>query len=288
MKHLRLIPLLFFGLNFYLRAENSGFEYFKPENIYSFAEYLFNEGQYERAAGEYQRLLFASDSFPKDADSILFKIALCYRFAEKYKESIGYFQKIVDENAKSNLVDEAYFEISLSYSFIDSFERSNKILESFFLNDSLENMDEKVKQLITLNYIQQKEWVRAKDFLYDTDTLRGQLSVFIKAGQNLPRKNPFVSGISSAVIPGAGKFYCGRPADGFHSLVTVGITGWQAYEGFKADGVHSVKGWIFGVVGGIFYLGNIYGSVVAADIYNEEQEVFFRLSVNKYLNENFK
>ncbi|MEJ2567876.1 MAG: hypothetical protein P8Z50_03225 [candidate division WOR-3 bacterium] len=70
--------------------------------------------------------------------------------------------------------------------------------------------------------------------------------------------------------------------------MTVGITGWQAYEGFKADGVHSVKGWIFGVVGGIFYLGNIYGSVVAADIYNEEQEVFFRLSVNKYLNENFK
>jgi len=288
VKHLRLIPLLFFSLSFYMQAENSNFEYFKPENIYSFAEYLFNEGQYERAAGEYQRLLFASDSLPERADSIFFKTALCYRFIDKYKKSIGYFHRIVDENAKSNLVDEAYFEISLNYSFIDSFERSNEILESHFLNDSVNNANTEVKQLIILNHIQQKEWDKAEDFLRDADTLPGRLSTFIEIGQNLPRKNPFLSGMFSAVIPGAGKFYCNRPADGFHSLVTVGITGWQSYEGFKADGIHSVKGWIFGVVGGLFYLGNIYGSVVAADIYNEEQEVFFRLSVNKYLNENFK
>jgi tetratricopeptide (TPR) repeat protein len=288
VKHLRLISLLFLSLSFYLRSENSGFEYFKPENICSFAEYLFNEGQYERAVGEYQRLLFSSDSFPSRTDSIFFKIALCYRFAEKYKESIGYFQKIVNEYSRSDLVDKAYFEMGLNYSFVDSFKQSNKILKAHFLQDSLKNIDIRIRKLITLNHIQQKEWDKAEYFLYDEDTLRGGLSVFIETGQNLPGKNPFVSGVFSAVIPGAGKFYCGRPADGFHSLVTVGITGWQAYEGFKADGVHSVKGWIFGVVGGIFYLGNIYGSVVAADIYNEEQEVFFRISVNKYLNENFK
>jgi tetratricopeptide (TPR) repeat protein len=287
VKHLRLIPMLFLSLSFYLRAEKSGFEYFKPENIYSFAGYLFNEGQYERAAGEYQRFLFASDSFPRDADSVFFKIALCYRFAEKYKESIGYFQKIVNEYSRSNLVDKAYFEMGLNYSFVDSFKQSNEILRAHFLNDSLMNMDKKVKQLIALNHIQQEEWDKAREVLHTTDILQGQLLTFIETGQNLPRKNPFVSGVFSAVIPGAGKIYCGRPADGFHSLFTVGITGWQAYEGFKADGVHSVKGWIFGVVGGVFYLGNIYGSVVAADIYNEEQEVFFRLSVNKYLNENF-
>jgi tetratricopeptide (TPR) repeat protein len=287
MTTFKSISVILFCFAFSLRSEKLRFEYFKPENIYSFAEYLFNEGQYERAAGEYQRLLFAWDSLPQDADSIFFKIALCYRFSEKYEESIGYFQKIVNEYARSNLVDEAYFEMGLNYSFVDSFKQSNKILKSYFLKDSLKNMDKKVKQLITINHIQQKEWDKAEDFLYDTDTLRERLSAFIETGQNLPRKNPFISGIFSAVIPGAGKFYCNRPADGIYSLLTVGVTGWQAYEGFKADGVHSVKGWIFGVVGGLFYLGNIYGSVVAADIYNEEQEVFFRISVNKYLNENF-
>jgi len=287
MISLKSFFLIFFCLAFSLRSENSDFEYFKPENIYSFAEYLFNEGQYERAAGEYQRFLFASDSFTRDADSVFFKIALCYRFAERYKKSIGYFQRIVKEYSRSDLMDEAYFEMGLNYSFVDSFKQSNEILKTHFLNDSLKNIDKKVKQLIALNYIQQKEWDSAREVLYASDTLQGQLLTFIETGQNLPRKNPFVSGAFSAVIPGAGKFYCNRPTDGFYSLFTVGITGWQAYEGFKADGIHSVKGWIFGVVGGVFYLGNIYGSVVAADIYNEEQEVFFRLSVNKYLNENF-
>ncbi len=287
MISLKSFFLIFFCLAFSLRSENSDFEYFKPENIYSFAEYLFNEGQYERAAGEYQRFLFASDSFTRDADSVFFKIALCYRFAERYKKSIGYFQRIVKEYSRSDLMDEAYFEMGLNYSFVDSFKQSNEILKTHFLNDSLKNIDKKVKQLIALNYIQQKEWDSAREVLHTTDILQGQLLTFIETGQNLPRKNPFVSGAFSAVIPGAGKFYCNRPTDGFYSLFTVGITGWQAYEGFKADGIHSVKGWIFGVVGGVFYLGNIYGSVVAADIYNEEQEVFFRLSVNKYLNENF-
>lgn len=288
MRYLKLIFLVLIGLSFSLQGEDSHFEYFAPKNIYSFAEYLFNDGQYERAIGEYSRFLFATDSFPGNADSVFFQIALCYRYNEKYKKSISYFQKVVDGYERSNLIDGSYFEMGLCYSFLDDYEESNGILKSHFLNDSCKNSEFPVKKLITLNHIQRKEWEEAKEFLYDTDTLSGQLLTFLERGQNLPRKNPFVSGMFSMVIPGAGKFYCNRPMDGIHSFITVGITGWQAYEGFKADGIDSVKGWIFGVLGGIFYLGNIYGSVVAADIYNEEQEVFFRLSVNKYLNENFK
>lgn len=288
MRYLKQVSFILFCLTFSLQGEDPTFEYFKPKNIYSFAEYLFGEGQYERAAGEYGRFLFATDSFPGNADSIFFKIALCYRYNENYKKSINYFLKIIDGYDQSNLVNESYFEMGLCYSFLDSYEESNEILKSHFLNNSFENTEFPVEQLIAFNHIQRKEWDKAKGFLQYEDTLSNQLLTFVKRGQNLPRKSPFVSGMFSTVIPGAGKFYCNRPMDGFHSFITVGITGWQAYEGFKADGINSVKGWIFGVLGGIFYLGNIYGSVVAADIYNEEQEVFFRLSVNKYLNENFK
>ena len=136
--------------------------------------------------------------------------------------------------------------------------------------------------------MQKKEWDKAREFLKDSDFNQSQIILLLENGENLPKKNRFVSGVFSAVIPGAGKCYCGRPLDGFHSFVTTGIATWQAYEGFKADGIHSVKGWIFGVLGGLFYLGNIYGSVVAADIYNEEQETVFKITVKKYLDENFK
>jgi tetratricopeptide (TPR) repeat protein len=275
-------------LSFSMYGESSGFEYFAPRNIYSFAEYLFDDGQYDRAAGEYSRFMFATDSFPEKTDSIFFKIALCYRYSEKYKESIDYFRKVINECKESVLLDESYFQIGLSYSFSSSYEQSNEILKSYFVIDSPSRLDVPARQLIALNHIQRKEWDQAREFIYGMDASSDQLLSFIEKGQNLPRKSAFISGLFSTVIPGAGKFYCNRPMDGVHSLVTVGITGWQAYEGFNEDGIHSVKGWIFGVLGGIFYLGNIYGSVVAADIYNQEQDVIFKISVNKYLNENFK
>jgi len=287
MKYLKLIIVFIIFLNVSLKGENSEeIEYFSPKNIRRFADYLFDEKQYIRAAGEYQRFLFATDSFPQNADSIFFKIALCYRFSENYKNSINYFKKIANEYNLSHLLDEAYLEIGVCYSLIDSFEVSNKILKSYFLNHLTENP--RIKQLMTLNHVQRKEWNKARDLLNDTTPNSSEMFFLLEQGENLPKKNRFLSGMFSAVIPGSGKYYCDRSMDGFHSFVTTGITTWQAYEGFKADGIHSVKGWVFGVLGGLLYLGNIYGSVVAADIYNEEQEIKFKISVKKYLNENFK
>ena len=91
MKYLKPILVFAVYLTFSLPGQNARLEYFRPKNIRRFADYLFDEEQYIRAAGEYQRFLFATDSFPQDADSIFFKIALCYRFSEDYKYSINYY-----------------------------------------------------------------------------------------------------------------------------------------------------------------------------------------------------
>ncbi len=286
MRILKSSLLLTLYLTLSLEAETSDIEYFSPQNIRRFADFLFSEQQYTRAAGEYQRFLFAKDSFPQNTDSIFFRIALCYRFSENYKQSINYFKKIASEYEQSLLLDETYLETGICYSLIDSFDISNKILKSYFLNKPTQNI--RAIELIALNYMQRKEWEKTRELLNDTSLESDRIFSLLENGEHLPRKNKFVSGMLSAVIPGAGKFYCGRNADAFHSLVTVSITCWQAYEGFDDDGIHSVKGWIFGVLGGLFYLGNIYGSVVAADIYNEEQEIMFKLSIKKHLHENFK
>lgn len=287
MRHLmKTILVIVLYLTLSLKGEEQSTEYFKPANIRRFADYLFGEEQYIKAAGEYGRYLFMEDSFPQNADSIFFRIALCYRLDKNYKNSINYFRKIADEYPESPLLEDSYLEIGTCYSLQDSFELSNKILESFFLEKPTEKS--RAGELIALNHMQTKEWDKAREFLNSPVSNKKQLFSLLEKGENLPKKNKFASGLFSAVIPGSGKFYCNRPADGFHSFATVSLTCWQAYEGFKEDGIHSVKGWIFGVFGGLFYLGNIYGSVVAADIYNEEQEIMFKLSVKKYLNENFK
>jgi len=140
---------------------------------------------------------------------------------------------------------------------------------------------------MAVNHLQQREWTEAIDLLNvsnDTEPITIKLASFATSGQQLPRKNKILAGFFSTVIPGAGKFYCNRPFDGVQSLATTGILGWQTYDGFHKDGIHSVKGWIFGVIGGIFYLGNIYGSVVAADIHNVEQEKRLFTEIQVFVN----
>jgi tetratricopeptide (TPR) repeat protein len=286
MKKFKLILLIALYLAASLKGAGQSTEYFKPANIRRFADHLFEEKQYIKAAGEYGRYLFAEDSFPQNADSIFFRIALCYRLDKNYKQSINYFRKIADKYPGSHLLEESYLEIGTCYSLMDSFELSNKILKSGSLNESAKKT--RAGELTALNYIQTKQWDKAREFVNSPGSNKKQLFSLLEKGENLPKKNKLASGLFSAVLPGSGKFYCNRPADGFHSFATVSLTCWQAYEGFEEDGIHSVKGWIFGVFGGLLYLGNIYGSVVAADIYNEEQEIMFKLSVKKYLNENFK
>ena len=285
MKKFKLTLLITLCLAASLKGEIQNTEYFKPANIRRFADYLFSEEQYIKAAGEYGRYLFVEDSFPQNADSIFFRIALCYRLDKNYKQSINYFRKIADKYPESSLLEDSYLEIGTCYSFMDSFELSNKTLKGI-LDESAENT--RAGELMALNYMQTKQWDKAREFLNSPGPNKKQLFSLLEKGENLSKKNKLASGLFSAVIPGSGKFYCNRPADGFHSFATVSLTCWQAYEGFEEDGIHSVKGWIFGVFGGLLYLGNIYGSVVAADIYNEEQEIMFKLSVKKYLNESFK
>ncbi|MBU1261740.1 hypothetical protein KKG61_07640, partial [bacterium] len=46
---------------------------------------------------------------------------------------------------------------------------------------------------------------------------------------------------------------------------------WLSLAGFR-DNRNSTRGWIFGTTAGFFYGGNIYGSTVAAKVYNQKME----------------
>jgi outer membrane protein assembly factor BamD (BamD/ComL family) len=85
--------------------------------------------------------------------------------------------------------------------------------------------------------------------------------------RSLPQKSEVLAGILSGIIPGAGYAYAEEFATGFMSL---GVNGafvaatWAAF----ANGLEAV-GILAGGVGLPFYLGNIYGSALAARKWNQ-------------------
>lgn len=248
-------------------------EYYAPENVREFADFLYEQGDYLRAAGEYQRYLFYQ---PRESEQMRYKIALCYRFAGQTEEAIQNFQMLLRRHPEGRLTSQAYYQIGATYFLQDQFEQSVEFLREVLPHVTDARQHAEAEQLIGLSYLMQKQWSEAGEVFKmlqgsgvpSVSQKAAMYHSYAKNGADLPTRSPFLAGALSTVVPGAGRFYSGRFSDAFASLFIVGLTGWQAYDGFQRDGLSSVKGWTLGTLSGIFYVGNIYGSVISARVYN--------------------
>jgi len=249
-------------------------DYYSPENILRFAEHLHQTRDYLRAAGEYQRYLFHSS---KDSDGVLYRIGLCYRLAGDTEKAIISFRKIT---AGGSFRSAASYQIACSYFLSGQYENSLHVLDDALTDDADER--DRFQLLSAFNYLHQRRWKNAEHLLSALDCRDDELShialslrASAQEGMNCQRKNLILAGLMSAVVPGTGKFYCGEYGDGLYSLFLMGVSGLLAWDGFRDNGVHSVRGWLFGGITGVFYAGNVYGSAIAAQIYNHHLESSF-------------
>ena len=120
--------------------------------------------------------------------------------------------------------------------------------------------------------------------LHDTFTFKNKLQNFeklypnqyqyfisnLKIGmddlQKIKSKSVVKAGLLSAVIPGAGKLYYGNKGQGFSALITSILIAAEAYSGFKKQGYNSVHGWGYASLFGVFYVGNIWGTVIGLKV----------------------
>ena len=249
-------------------------DYYSPENVRKFADFLYEQGDYLRAAGEYQRFLFYQ---PRESDLIHYRIALCYRLGDNSEKAIEAFETFLHTYPDSQLANSAHYQIGVSYFLMERFRQSVNYLDAALPRIADVRYRAVSQELIGLSYLMQKECFEADRIftgLQESQVAEVRESAklyynYAVQGTQLPSRSPFLAGILSTIIPGAGRLYSGRIGDALTSLLTVSLTGWQAYDGFRRDGLSSAKGWTLGALSGIFYVGNIYGSVISARVYNQ-------------------
>lgn len=260
-------------------ADSPPIDYYQPTNIRKFADYLFAQGDYLRAAGEYQRYLFSQPAALDD--DILRRIAESYRLGGRPDSAVQFLQTQSDSNA-------AQYELGATYFLMERYDESVRFLkESQNLFQGGEYIW-KSQILIGMNTLMQKRWESAVQ-RFDQFDLSGvpaaaehRVSMYkryAEEGKALPSKNPLLAGFLSTVLPGSGRIYVGRLNDALLTVFFLGVLGWGTYDGFSENGVSSRKGWTLGTLGGIFYLGNIYGSVVAAQTHNRRTEATFLATI---------
>ena len=94
----------------------------------------------------------------------------------------------------------------------------------------------------------------------------------------MKKKSPALAGLMSAVIPGTGKIYAGYKGQGLAAMITVGILGVSAAESYfrpfdrsGKKGYKSPEFIAFGSLFTIFYVGNLWGSVLSVKLAREHE-----------------
>lgn len=238
----------------------------QKEDIYDynhslkFANYLFENGDYEFAAKEYYRI-FAIETTATDT-------LVNTRFAQSlfYSRQYQKLQTILDTKFQEKGIP-CYIKSTYLKSIILS--SSTFELSTTIGNDQCFTEDEQ-SYYILANKLLHFQYTEAKNFYhqYENTPTLSPFASSINAIEQARYKKPWVSFLMSAVVPGTGKAYCGFWKDGLFSFFMIGISSWQAYSGFHNKGVSSVYGWVGASLATAFYAGNLYGSVKAANQYN--------------------
>jgi tetratricopeptide (TPR) repeat protein len=277
-----LLPLIAAAQDIGNDADNQ-IKYFSSENILKFADHLYDASDYQRAAGEYRRYLIAV-SFEPSSDSIYYKAIRALFFDENYEMCHEYLDSYRRHYPESRRLPDIDLLKAVVYNKQDGFKESIEYasraktadlpLKTLVLAAANIRLGQFEKALELSCSFERRRTTPPSAALIQLDNLCEKLKP-----DALNYKSPTLAA-TLAIIPGAGKLYCGNAGDALNSMLLIGLFGYLAYDGFHDDGERSTRGWIFGTLGFGFYAGNIYGSAIAARLYNKRVRDDFILGLD--------
>lgn len=273
MRYFILFYLLFNSLSFAQKTLTYNFNLFSPSNVKKFADYLFTQKDYLRAIEEYQR-------YPSilDNDTVSFKIAFAYSEMGYNKQAAEQFLKTSNESEFFNLSRLEYLKSIFKE---NNFENYRKTFENIKLGDKF-IYSQRAKQLFYFSYFFSDDSLPPKvNFLETFEGNQNEILKFYDWKTDPPYKSPLAAAILSSIIPGAGKIYTEKYADGIIAFLATGILGYISYTDFKSS--HHFRAWLFSALTVGFYGGNIYGSAASALIFNAKIKFDFIESLKNFL-----
>ncbi|MFH0894259.1 MAG: hypothetical protein V2A54_07475 [Bacteroidota bacterium] len=253
---------------------------FSVENTWKYAQYLENTGQSELAVAEYERILFLNPAL----DSVRFRILSILVKEGKYdyafKKSAWYLPSYSQQSCIGKLKHTKLFLLSGKPDSSVSFYQRAACFDTasnYFVRTCSLLMKYQVKEA-KLNFLNTSLSIRNQ---------YPEISPMFDDSLMIRHRSPFVSGLLSAVIPGTGKIYSGRWRDGMYSLIIIASNAFSSYRYFDKNGKSSVGGWVFASIGTGFYLGNIFGSVKAARIFNRNEKDRYKHSLQRRIAASF-
>jgi tetratricopeptide (TPR) repeat protein len=238
------------------------------------ADGFFQEKEYYRAITEYLRFRFLFPESEK-VDYTFLQIGRAYLEGGEPERAEQNFRQIREKFPTSSLVIQSRYLEGLAAWKGKKSEDARELFEALGREEPESPYAPKALAAAALIRLEADDPTGAEEALdlflrrYPDHPRAGQVREarrLVEEYRILPQKSEVLAGILSGIIPGAGYAYAGEFATGFMSLgvngAFIGAT-WAAF----ANSLEAV-GILAGGIGLPFYIGNIYGSALAARKWN--------------------
>lgn len=271
MKNIYISILLLLSLSQTLFAQ-SEWSFAKEIKFY---KHLNSQKLYKDAETHLLQLSQKNRFTASQSDSIQFYLGYLYYETQKTKKAISPFSLL--QNPNHPLFEKAHFTEAFVRSYNGDFFESDSVLLS--LNPQKEVLQELKTFQLAVNSLLARDYSRFDSL---ENKLTGKFYSFKKPLDNLiiaradlgnfKKKSTFLAGGMSTIIPGSGKMYAGKLGEGIASLLQCTFLGLQTLEAWnkKPTLKNNPRLWAYGGLFSVFYVGNIWGSVLSVHIRRKE------------------
>jgi hypothetical protein len=188
-------------------------------------------------------------------DSLLLNNAILYHRLNYTDSSKASLQRIPLESPFTPYSERLYISMLLLHSRLDTLE---KVISTNGINYKAGTFFSDADLSLRM--------LKREDVSVDTGmaTYSPGMEKIRKEYETPPRHSPFLAGLYSAVIPGLGKLYLGYKYQAISAFIVNAFLAGEAAESYARAGPGSVRFIISGSIFGIFYGGNILGSILMA------------------------
>jgi tetratricopeptide (TPR) repeat protein len=238
-----------------------------------YADFLYSSGEYELAAGEYLRIIYANDADTISCPLVSLRLAGCLRELDRFSDALFLYTflgaNLPDRDMRAGalmgagaVLEEIGEFTSARLAYVDAVRTAVDI-----------EIKNRADIMAGLMYARMGRWDSSAEELSRISSSGGpfasgaeQLAEIVSRGSSLPVRSPFWCGLSSAVLPGSGQMICGHFTDGVIALGVNGLMGYLFYESLREE--NTTTSVLLGWLSLSFYGGNIYGGSKAARTYN--------------------
>jgi hypothetical protein len=250
---------------FIIISKSSGQDLLNYSNSLKYANYLFQNKQFDVSAIEYERVAYLN---PSDTLAKL-RLVQSYRFSDDFKI------------AKDRLVNLFPLRLSdypedfaIEYFAILFHERQFKDAFSYLQENKTIKLSKKTEyELGTL--LMQYKWKDARTFSDNFILSNPKPEKFddlynvVIQGMGIRYKNPYKAALFSTLLPGSGKIYTKNWKDAIYAFLFISASSIVTYKSMANNGLN-INSAFYGLITLSFYSANIYGSYKSAEKYNQK------------------